>query len=438
MDRRAACALLAAGVAGIRHGLPLLARSGVPTWPPADAARFAAATESPVADPELSIAAGAGSVRRGDPLVITAAGAMPFVDVAVYRLGWHDGPGGVIVGESRDVRISTDLASVATMSSSSWRTGLYVVIACPVGRPGVVRAAPFVVHDPDADGAIVMQVPLFTYQGYNGWGGASLYDFNSPNGRAAAVDLTRPFDTFGGAGFLYYGDWHLAAWLERNGFDVVYATSIETHTDPGLLDGRSVFLSGFHDEYWSAAMRSHLERWLARGSHAVFLGANSIYWQVEPVLGDGMATMSCDKQRGGPQGTFRSVGQPEHLLLGSQYESYRFPYGVATADWVVRTADHWIYEGTGLENGERIPKLVGYEWDRLPGDIAPPGVTVLADSPLGDGHRHHACLVEHGPGVVFNAGTTYWPRLLLGGGHWAAHPAVDRITRNLLIQLTSG
>jgi hypothetical protein len=183
-------------------------------------------------------------------------------------------------------------------------------------------------------------------------------------------------------------------------------------------------------------MRANLERWLGSGRHAIFLGANSIYWQVEISETAGRPTLHCNKVDGGPQGTFHGAGDPEHRLLGSSYESYEFPYGTAAADWVVDGAGHWLYRGTGLRNGDRIERLVGYEWDRLPGDRAAAGVSVVADSPVGDQHRHHSCVVEHrGGGVVFNAATNYWPRLLLGGGHWNAHPAVDRITRNLLDEL---
>lgn len=147
--------------------------------------------------------------------------------------------------------------------------------------------------------------------------------------------------------------------------------------------------------------------------------------------------MHCDKQRGGPQGTFRSAGLPEHRLLGSQYESYRLPYGAVAADWVVAGAEHWLYHRTGLRNGDHIDQSVGHEWDRLPSDLAAPGVTVVADSPLPDGRRHHACVVEHNGGQVFNAGTNYWPRLLLGGGHWTPSDAVQHMTRNLLETLGS-
>ena len=40
-------------------------------------------------------------------------------------------------------------------------------------------------------------------------------------------------------------------------------------------------------------------------------------------------------------------------------------YGVT---WIVDNASHWIYAGTGLKDGDRIPLIVGYEMDNLRSD----------------------------------------------------------------------
>jgi hypothetical protein len=444
LRRRDVMRLLASGVAAATVGTVVgsastrRGRGLLPPWRSPRWKEFAGAVQSPVASPELSITAGASSVELGTPVeVAAAASGHDRLDLAVYRLGWSDGDWAVPVSQLRNVDSDVALRPIASLPTYGWRSGIHLAVATPAGGGSPHRVAPFVVTDPTASSPIVMQVPFTTYQAYNAWGGASLYDFNSPNGRATAVELDRPFDVFDGAGFLYYGDLQLAVWLEREGYDITYATSWDTHTNPELMHGRRVFLSAFHDEYWSPTMRTNLETWLANGVHAAFLGANSIYWQVGLDRTDGRPEMRCDKVHGGPQGTFRSLGRPEHQLLGTQYESYRFPYGTAASDWVVARSDHWVYAGTGLADGDRIERLVGYEWDRLPNDPPAPGVIVLANSPVDGGGRHHACIVEReGAGIVFNAGTNYWPRLLIGGGHWQPHPIVAQITRNLIDRLT--
>lgn len=94
---------------------------------------------------------------------------------------------------------------------------------------------PFVVTDPSSDAAIVMQIPVTTYQAYKASGGASLYRFNSPNDPVTSVGLHRPFDIFDGAGLLYYGDLQTIWWLDREGLEVTYVSSLETHTQPDLV-----------------------------------------------------------------------------------------------------------------------------------------------------------------------------------------------------------
>ena len=41
-----------------------------------------------------------------------------------------------------------------------------------------------------------------------------------------------------------------------------------------------VFLSVGHDEYWSSAMREHVEAARDAGVHLAFLGADACYWQI--------------------------------------------------------------------------------------------------------------------------------------------------------------
>lgn len=403
---------------------------------PANAAlldRFHHATETLQSSDVLAIWVARSSVERGQALQINATTAFPLLDLWIHRVG---SPSDAVWGCSR-ARVGTNLAITIAEVPADWPTGLYLISAQPSDGSDPVAFHPFVVTDQNSRASITVQVPFATYQAYNAWAPTgtprrSLYDFNSTGPRAAAVAINRPYDGFDGAGFLFYGDQQLAEWLEGEGIDVNYTTSWDTHHRPELLDGTRLFVSNFHDEYWSRQMRSHFERRLQDGMNAAFFGANSIYWQVD--LDD--TTMACDKIDGGPHGTFRSVGRSEADLLGAQFESYRHPYGVVAANWVVTGSDHWAYADTGLDEGDVIERLVGYEWDRIPRDTPASGVSVLASSPVSETHRHHATIVERaGQGTVFNAGTNYWPRLLTGGGHWPANDAVQQITRNLLSTL---
>jgi len=89
-------------------------------------------------------------------------------------------------------------------------------------------------------------------------------------------------------------------------------------------------------------------------------------------------------------------------------------YGVGFADWTCRNSDHWIFEGSDLQDGDAIEGLVGWEFHGPP----------LKDDPslvvLARGHVHtgggeekpeeYAATIYDGPqgNFVFNAGTCWW------------------------------
>src|SRR5438067_690654 len=75
------------------------------------------------------------------------------------------------------------------------------------------------------------------WQAYNSWGGKSLYDFNSLNVVPAnRVSFDRPF-LWDAPGNQPVSKWELPLvhFLEREGYDVSYATDADVDRDPDLL-----------------------------------------------------------------------------------------------------------------------------------------------------------------------------------------------------------
>jgi hypothetical protein len=408
--------------------------------------RYLMATESPTYDTRTALWVESDSVSAGERVVIRGRLLMSG-RLCLRRVGWsHDHPIGPAVmatdvtatGEDvDDYRSWPVLAEVVV--DSSWRSGLYLA---EFGDGEQRRCAPFVVRA--ATGApVTVHIPFFTYQAYNGWGGASLYPFNSPNGRADTIDRWRPFDVFDGAGFAFYGDVTFARWLDRCGFDANFITSGDLHDRPEALDKRSLFVSVFHDEYWSTAMRNRLDAHVATGGNAAFLGANSIYWRIrvdDQSITCLKASKPDDDPHPEPTGTWRGplVRRSEAILLGSAYESFDFPYGFGHPFTIADDA-HWLFRDTGLRTGDQLPGAVGYEWDRAP-DVLPDGVEVVAstrfDDRNGKPRRHDATVKTHpSGGIVVNMGTTYWPRLLSPDPLFGSHDAVGVITGNLIRRL---
>ena len=125
-----------------------------------------------------------------------------------------------------------------------------------------------------------MQAGASTWQAYNGWGGGSLYPFNSPGGnRAAKVAFDRPVDRHA---LMRAFEWDapLVMFLERSGYDLAYQADLDTARDPATLQGRHAILVAGHNEYWAKTVRDGFDRARAAGTSLAFFGANAAYWQV--------------------------------------------------------------------------------------------------------------------------------------------------------------
>ena len=79
-------------------------------------------------------------------------------------------------------------------------------------------------------------------------------------------------------------------WAEAAGYELDYACNADLETVPGLLDGRRLYLSVGHDEYWSWGMRDAVEQFVAGGGNAMFLSGNTSFWQVRHDDPDGTGT----------------------------------------------------------------------------------------------------------------------------------------------------
>ena len=76
------------------------------------------------------------------------------------------------------------------------------------------------------------------------------------------------------------GDYNMIRWVESQGYDVTYATSLDVQTSPSLMANRKVFLSAFYDEYWSKPMRDNVIAFRDQGKHLAFFDSNNVYWQI--------------------------------------------------------------------------------------------------------------------------------------------------------------
>jgi N,N-dimethylformamidase beta subunit-like protein len=376
--------------------MPILA----PPLPAAPAAQVARAADNPVAvenrlpgttawqghEEQGSAIEGYASevsVLPGDTIhlhVSTDPGAS--YEVQLYRLGWYGGSGGRLVATAANQGVPrpraadehgagwpvTDTLSVAADAVS----GYYLVRLVLLEGQDAGRAAQTIVvvrAPPTRRSQMLVQVPVNTWQAYNGWGGHSLYDSTSTLGRANRVSFLRPY----APGYLQTFEWEiqLVRFLEREGYDVSYQTDVDTERDPGsLLEHRLVVVAG-HDEYWTSRIRDAFDTARDRGTNLAFTGANVGYWQIRYENGESTivsykstADPVSDPTRQTVQFRHLTPPRPECELVGVQWEGGLKSFGDAPRSYTVVAppADPWL-AGTGLTTGSALPGVVGPEWD---------------------------------------------------------------------------
>ncbi len=379
----------------------------------------------------------------------------------------------------------------------SWPSGAYIAQLSEVDERAVSTAPDselvggdsgkvlFVVRNPEPGSgpAALYKISLATFHAYNVAGHGSLYtqavwarDVRSPGYK---VSLRRPGGGVGGpvmpgdAPDAYdpssrrqtfdHWDSPFIAHLEAAGYRFDYCTDVDLHREARLLASYRLLLSVGHDEYWSEDMRRRVEEFIEAGGNVAFFSANTCWWRIH--FTDGDTAFTCDKASR-PPGT-RSVrtdmwfaSRPENSLTGVSYRNGGGWWnGLREAlGYTVQNTGHWVFEGTGLRDGdmfgdsEEFP-LIGYEVDGAEFELVngramatgeggtPPNFLILGTAELGPGWsclpnrsgRHAATMGTYtsaGGGIVFTAATTDWPKLL------ARYPAVDRITRIVIDRLS--
>lgn len=370
-----------------------------------------------------------------------------------------------------------------------------VHVAVLVEGDGRRWATPDAAPDPDARTAralfvvrapaerrprVLYKLPLLTYHAYNlalpdpgrAWSLYSLPD-PRPGGVPPTVSVRRPGGGTGGTPWDVFNhdpfdpsprqtfrhwDAPFLAWLERHGVAVDLCTDLDLHRDPALLDGCALLLSAGHDEYWTDAMRERTEGFVADGGNVAFFGGNTCWWRVEFDDAHAFRRVANWWDPAGPD-------RPENHLTGVSFrnggERDRDDHPVPVG-YRVQHTDHWVWEGTGLADGDVLggrpgEYLVGYEADgahfdrsrtarglpaRATGDDGTPadftilGVGDIAPGGWGNGNAA-ATMGLHGgggrAGTVFTASTTDWPRLLAGG----TCPAVEQVTHTVVSRLSA-
>jgi len=433
------------------------------------------------------------SVTNGDALDIMVSTNPPArFEIEIFRMGYYGGHGARLmtklgpfdgkaqeapaIGKKNLHECRWEPTTQLTIPAD-WLSGVYIgrLTTLPTGadEPYWQSYIIFIVRD-DRPADILFQCSDNTWQAYNRWpNNYSIYTHpKGTQGPWADVSFDRPYGresqyngivndplTVGAGEFLPF-EFPLAYWLEQHGYDVSYCSNSDMlAADRGLKC--KAFISVGHDEYWDIRQFHSVEKMRDEGVNLLFLSGNAVCW-VTPFAPSSDGRPNRIIFRGGPYGAnndyallrerehgpFPEHGPDEGMLIGARNVE---PVN-GGGDWIIAKPEHWIFAGTNVKRGDRIPGLIGWEYHGAPADI--PGLEVIAAGTAwvgGDTPQKWTATIYPGPkgNFIFNAATIFWsqglsapPGHTLPWSHWSRphgpDPRVQTITHNLLRRAIAG
>ncbi len=396
---------------------------------------------------------------------------------SVFRMGWYNGIGAKYMETLGDHRCqlgaipfpnkSTGLINLDWPTAlrlripANWQAGVYLVKLTADG--GYQNYIPFTVRSPKPRSPFLFIHAINTDLAYNLWGGNSLYHGSTPNlniNRAIEASLNRPFlmpdGGYDGSGNFLDWEYPMILFLEKNGYQVDYATDLDIHEHPRiLLKYKAVIITG-HDEYWSRQMLEGYKTAVAHRVNLAIFAANTAYrpvrFEPDPITGEPDRIMVNYKSAELDPYTLTNpdystpagwksppLNEPESELLGESYGGEVLNGSASTVgdDLVVYDDSSWILKGSGLKKGDKIPGLIGYEYDKyMEGSPHPSGVNIIFHSPFinkngsPDFSDSTYYKLPNG-GQVFDAGTLEWS-WGLDPSKPTYSPQLVKITENIL------
>ncbi|MBU3734666.1 MAG: hypothetical protein FGM60_03545 [Candidatus Planktophila sp.] len=356
------------------------------------------------------------SATCGERLILTTSGSKRFV-ASVYRMGYYNNDGARLVmqlNSPKHIAINTQTppGQYLIKLSSHMRAATFV---------------PFVVYG-NAASDLTFMSSVLTWQSYNQWGGYSLY--KGPDGKrethAQTVTFDRPYDGDGSGQFRYM-EQPLITLMEKFGLDINYVTDLDVDKHPTIFNATKTIAVGGHSEYWTIKMRHSIEKAVASGVNLLAFGGNSAY-----------AITEINNRKISGRTPYREVGQPESLLLGSQY----FALGIKK-DLISNNV--WPFLSLGKD--AVIKNLYGYEADTAMGSIGP-AVQVLARAAISPTEKGFVAMSTYynapSGASVLNMGTNAWVCAMNNRCPWGhsfdseAQKQITMVTTEVLKVVKSG
>lgn len=425
------------------------------------------------------------SVRQGEEIAFHISNSRSYYDIFVF----HEG------AERRLVRTLTGLKGAlqdvpelgyqdgfgwrpvtSFRIPDDWRSGVYIA-TFPTGQG--LREILFVVRPKTPQAPALLTIAANTYQAYNNVGGKCFYDYISTGKKhAKLVSFDRPLQ-IDCLGDFYIWDQFFTSWLHAEGYEVDYCVNGDHDAEPDILSPYRANLRIGHDEYNSRNECLQLQQFVRDGGNLLLFAGNCFGQEIE--LRNDQHQIFCAKpyyhDRPTPERPETSllafIDDLRQRTIGVFYTSFVHTktadpnvfLAPTTEDWGyyrVTCPEHWVYEGTGLKEGDefgREDSIVGVEADaadiafvdgrpRYTGaDGVSPKYEIVALADCVVSNAQHLTREGKGSGVarcygtvainetefkgtIFNAATIEW-----GHGLYREGGVVAQITRNALNRL---
>lgn len=429
------------------------------------------------------------SVAAGDAIdIMVSTNPASKFQIEIFRTGYYGGRGarlmktlGPFQGEKqpdptpgeKNLHECKWKACTSLTIPEDWISGVYLgrLTCLPEDETKVAAWQSYVVFivKDDRPADILFQCSDNTWQAYNAWpSNYSVYTHpKGVQGPWADVSFDRPYGRYAqftgvvneplsvGSGEWLCFEFPFAYFLEQHGYDVSYVSNSDMLSPERGLKCQA-FLSVGHDEYWDRRQYDSAVKMRDAGVSLLFFSGNSVCW-VTPLRPSSDGRANRIMFRGGPyggdykyavdrekeNGPFPHRGPDEGYLMGARNVD---PVN-GGGDWVCTKPEHWMFKGTGMKKGDRIPGLVGWEYHGdPPSDI--PGLEVVGGGTAFQGGKNPqqwTATIYPGPkkNFVFNASTIFWaqdlshpPGHTLPWSHWVRphgpDERVQQITHNLL------
>jgi hypothetical protein len=338
----------------------------------------------------------------GQQVTLYVSTTGPSFRAQAFRMGYYHGQGARLIWTSptatgRDQAACPVKSGVNTVACDGWRPSLtFTITQAFVPGDYLIKLAgagnrqsyvPLTIWDPASTATYVIKNDVFTWQAWNFYGGYDYYQGlgSCPPGtypicnRARVVSYDRPYAAENGSGNFLGLEYPLVKWAEQQGLDVTYATDLTVQEHPGYLLRHKALLSLGHDECWSMAERQAAVAAYQRGTNIVFFAASPVLRHVrtqasplgqdrelvdyrdsaaDPLDGKGNRLQVTGNEWANPPSSW-----PEYDFVGDTYAGFLEPglhVGFKVAD-----ASAWVFDGTGLRNGQVVPGVVASDVDKF-------------------------------------------------------------------------